>query len=165
MIQMIMAISDNDVIGINNKLPWRIPFDLQWFKMNTYHSACIMGRKTWESLPFPLPGRLNIVLSKSVQSGLHPKCKYCSTIEQAIVLALEYSTNVYVIGGSEIYTQFLLARKIHTLILTRVHTKIYPKDNLRRISYMSLPINKKMTYRSALFKYKDIGFHFEIYRL
>ena len=164
MIQMIMAISDNDVIGVNNKLPWRLPFDLKWFKMNTYQCACIMGRKTWESLPFPLPGRLNIVLTRQTDAQ-DPNCVYCNSIEHAIITGLQYSQNVYVIGGSEIYTQVLLARKADALILTRVHTSICSHNSGRNISYMSLPIKKTLTYRSKDLKHKNIGFHFEIYRL
>ena len=64
---LIAAVSDNDVIGVNNTLPWRLPKDLKFFsKMNTFMGAVIMGRKTWDSLPKrPLPNRLNIILSRT----------------------------------------------------------------------------------------------------
>ena len=63
-IKAIAAVSQNGVIGVNGDLPWRIPGELKWFKKITMGSIIVMGRKTWESLPGPLPGRENWVLSK-----------------------------------------------------------------------------------------------------
>ena len=65
MIYLIVAVSNNHVIGRNNGLPWRIPLDMKWFKMNTIGSTIGMGRKTWESMGRPLPNRHHIVLSRT----------------------------------------------------------------------------------------------------
>ena len=68
-IWLIVAMSDNNVIGVNNDLPWRLPLDLKWFKMNTFGQAVIMGRKTWESLPKrPLPFRSNYIISRQPEA-------------------------------------------------------------------------------------------------
>ena len=154
-----MALSDNNVIGVGKKLPWRIPFDLKWFKMNTYGQVCIMGRKTWESLPAPLDNRLNIVLSRKKQTA--KGCIFCQHLKDAIQLGQEYSPNIYVIGGSDIFIQTLLLKNIDSIIITRVHATI--TDN--KAVYTQLPLYKTLKWKSSLFEYKKIPFHFEIYTL
>ena len=66
-IKAIAAVSENGVIGKNGDLPWRLPDDLKWFKKITMGHVIVMGRKTWESLPGPLPGRENWVLSRTLK--------------------------------------------------------------------------------------------------
>ena len=159
-IQLIMAISENDVIGIDGKLPWHIPLDLQWFKMNTYAGVIIMGRKTWESLPKkPLPGRLSIVLSRSPRDS--EDCIFCQSWSDAIDIAQQFAQNVYIIGGSEIYRQALLSKIVDTLIITRVHQVI----NANKLTYSILPLHKTKIWQSTHFKHKKIHFHFELYTL
>ena len=63
----IVAVSQNGVIGKNGDLPWRLAEDLKWFKKITMGHVVLMGRKTWDSLPFPLPGRKNWVISRSLE--------------------------------------------------------------------------------------------------
>ena len=64
-ISLIAAMAEDRVIGVDNKLPWKLPADLAWFKKNTLNKPIVMGRKTWESLPFrPLPGRDNIIITR-----------------------------------------------------------------------------------------------------
>ena len=65
-ISLIVAFTQNRIIGKDNQMPWHLPRDLAWFKRNTLNKPVIMGRKTWESLPKkPLPGRRNIVISRN----------------------------------------------------------------------------------------------------
>ena len=65
MLYLIAAVSEDNVIGVEGRLPWRLKRELKWFKMNTHNGAVIMGRKTWDSLPKkPLPHRLNIVITR-----------------------------------------------------------------------------------------------------
>lgn len=157
-IQLIMAVSENDVIGIDGKLPWHIPLDLQWFKMNTYAGAIIMGRKTWESLPKkPLPGRLSIVLSRTATDS--EDCIFCQSWSDALDIAQQFAQNVYIIGGSEIYHQALLSKIVDTLIITRVH-QVITANNL---TYAILPLHKTKTWQSNIFVYKKTPFHFELY--
>ena len=69
MIYLIAAISDDGIIGVDNKLPWKLRNDLRWFKMHTINGSVIMGRKTWESLPKkPLENRMNIINARHVAS-------------------------------------------------------------------------------------------------
>jgi len=157
-IQLIMAISENDVIGIDGKLPWHIPLDLKWFKMNTYAGAVIMGRKTWDSLPKKkLPGRLMIVLSRSALDA--EDCICCQSWSVALAIAQKIAQNVYIIGGSEIYNQALLLKIVDTLIITRVH-QVITANNL---TYAILPLHTTKKWQSNMFKHKKTSFHFELY--
>jgi dihydrofolate reductase len=118
-VALVYAVSQNGVIGKNGGLPWHIPSDLKWFKAVTLGKPVIMGRKTWESLPHkPLPGRLNIVISRSVgfeADGAMVAADAASAIQ---IASQENPVEISVIGGAEIYRLFMpLAKKIY---LTRV---------------------------------------------
>ncbi len=119
MISLIVAVADHGVIGQQNALPWRLSGDLKRFKAVTMGKPIIMGRKTFDSIGKPLPGRANIVVTR--QSDLQlPGCVVVSSLEQALtsVQADEYM----IIGGAEIYRQALpLAQRVY---LTRVHANI-----------------------------------------
>jgi len=108
-ITMIVAMSKNRVIGQDNKLPWSLPSDLQYFKNTTSYGAVIMGRKTFESIGRPLPNRCNIVISKHpVPPALADKVIWVNSIEQAVAAARASGRlDTFVIGGAEIYVQFL----------------------------------------------------------
>lgn len=100
---LIAAVARNGVIGVDNTLPWRLPEDLKRFKALTLGHPIVMGRKTWESLGRPLPGRSNIVISRDPQyvaSG----AATATTLQQALsIAALENAQEVFVIGGAEVY--------------------------------------------------------------
>lgn len=104
-IALIVARARNGVIGRDNTLPWRLRADLQLFKQRTLGSPIIMGRKTWESLGRPLPGRQNIVISR--QSDFSAEgAQVASSLAEAIA-ACEGATRAFVIGGAQIYAQAL----------------------------------------------------------
>jgi len=104
-ISMIVAMAENRVIGLGNKMPWHLPADLMFFKRVTLGKPVIMGRKTFQSIGRPLPGRKNIVLSRD--ENLQIEGVTCvQTVEQALALA-EGCDEVMVIGGATIYEQFL----------------------------------------------------------
>ena len=120
----IVAASKNHVIGINNKLPWHIPEDLEYFKKMTFHKAIIMGRKTFESLGKALPNRLNLVLSRD--KNFNPEGAFCfSSIQKAIPYCSQpenlakYGKEIFIIGGGEIFKQTLPF--VHRLYVTRIH--------------------------------------------
>ena len=126
-ISLITAMAENRVIGINNKLPWHLPADLAWFKQNTLHKPIVMGRKTWESLPFrPLPGRVNIIVSRNADyQPLNTKNKIAAealvvdSVASAIKKAeSENCSELVFIGGAMLYEQVL--NKVDTLYLTLV---------------------------------------------
>ena len=119
MISIIVARDPNGVIGLDNTLPWSFPEDLQHFKRTTLGHPIIMGRLTYESLPRrPLPGRVNIVLTRD------PDFKADGAIvthsfEDAIAIASPFSPKTFIIGGEEIYrTALPWAQEI---ILTRIN--------------------------------------------
>jgi len=117
---LVVAYSDNRTIGRDNTLPWKLPGDLAHFKRTTLGSPIIMGRKTWESLGRPLPGRLNVVVSRNAQYAAQGAV-VVATLADA-VRACGDVADVYVIGGAQIYGQAIpLAQR---LIATEVHAQV-----------------------------------------
>lgn len=107
-ISMIVAMAQGRVIGLDNQMPWHLPADLQYFKKTTLGKPVIMGRKTYDSIGRPLPGRLNIVVSRD--ANLQIAGVTCVTsVEQAITAAkqVEGVEEVMIIGGATIYEYFL----------------------------------------------------------
>ena len=122
-IAMIAAVAENNAIGINNKMPWYLPGDLRYFKAITMGKAIIMGRKTFDSLRKPLPGRTNIVITRD-QNWQHDGVKVVHSLDEALTLAedialINGNDEVMVIGGAQIYEQAL--DKADRLYLTRVY--------------------------------------------
>jgi len=102
-ISMIVARSRNHVIGRDNQMPWKISADLQFFKRVTMGHPVIMGRKTWESIGRPLPGRPNIVVSRNKDLQL-TGAEVVHSLEEALNSLGEFS-RVFVIGGEQLFTQ------------------------------------------------------------
>jgi dihydrofolate reductase len=122
--EIVVAVSENDVIGRRNQLPWRLPADLKRFKTVTMGHPILMGRKTYESIGKALPGRANIVLSRS-ETFAPADCVVVSTLEAARREA-RGDAGLMVIGGAQIYKECLsFVSKIH---LTLVHTRIEDGD-------------------------------------
>jgi dihydrofolate reductase len=104
-IYLVAAVARNGVIGADGKLPWHLPEDLKHFRNLTLGHPVIMGRRTWESLGKPLPGRENIVVSR--RPGFEaPGASVAASLEGAIALCTGEST-AFVIGGAEIYAAAL----------------------------------------------------------
>lgn len=117
-VSLVLARADNGVIGSDGALPWRIPGDMRRFRTLTTGKPCIMGRKTWDSLPKkPLPNRKNIVVTRD--RGFRAEGAIIAhSFEDALELAGE-AAEICVIGGAEIYRAAMAcARRIH---LTEVH--------------------------------------------
>ena len=102
-ISMIVARSRNHVIGRDNQMPWKISADLQFFKRVTMGYPVVMGRKTWESIGRPLPGRRNIVVSRNAQLQL-TGAEVASSLDEALD-RLSESSRVFVIGGEQLFKQ------------------------------------------------------------
>lgn len=124
-IALIWAMADNRVIGRNNGLPWRLPGEMLYFRAATLGKPVIMGRRTFESLPKPLPGRTNIVVSSASQVD-HPRVRVVRSLEQALAMGREQAAadgvdEVMIMGGAELYRASLpLADRLY---LTRVHAE------------------------------------------
>ena len=121
-VTLIVAMTDDGVIGVDGRLPWRLPEDLRRFKAATLGKPVVMGRKTFESIGRPLPQRHNIVLTRQVGfSARDPAVTVVTTLEAALQAAGDVP-EVMIIGGAEIYQLALpLAQRI---ILTRVHANV-----------------------------------------
>ena len=120
MITLIVAVADNGVIGRDNTLPWHLPEDLKRFKRLTMGKPMIMGRKTFESIGKPLPGRRNIVVTRD--PNYHREGVEVVHGTGEAVAATASAPEVMVIGGADLFRLFLpLAGRIH---LTRVHGNI-----------------------------------------
>lgn len=125
-IAMIVAMAENRVIGRDNQLPWHLPNDLKHFKATTMGKPVVMGRKTYESIGRPLPGRTNIVVTSN-RSFSADGIKVVYSIDEALALAesvaLEEGANeVMVIGGAQLYANLL--PKVERLYLTLVHAEV-----------------------------------------
>jgi dihydrofolate reductase len=117
MIVMIAAVAENNALGKNNELVWHLPNDFKRFKELTSGHYIIMGRKTFESFPKPLPNRTHIVITR--QQNYKPEgCIVVNSIENAIKACPENET-IYIIGGGEIYNQALAFSD--TIEITKVH--------------------------------------------
>jgi dihydrofolate reductase len=121
----IVAAADNDVIGRDNALPWDLPGDLAYFRRRTLGKPILMGRRTFESIGRPLPGRSNIVISRNgrfAPHGVHVVGSVNAALDLAQEIALiDGSEELVVIGGAQIYGLTLpLASRLY---LTRVHTR------------------------------------------
>lgn len=125
-LELVVAVAENDVIGRGNQLPWHLPADLRHFKSLTLGKPVLMGRKTYQSIGRALPGRMNIVLSRS--ADFRPAdCEVVPTLDAARGAAGREPA-LMVIGGAEIYRQCLpLATRIH---LTLVHARIEDGDTI-----------------------------------
>ncbi len=119
---MIVAASEHGVIGHEGKMPWRLPADLQAFKKLTMGHTLIMGRKTYESIGRPLPGRKTIVLTRSLSQLPGVKCveSLAAAIEEAF--GTNYSDETFICGGAEVYRRSF--DLVDRLYLTRVHGEI-----------------------------------------
>ncbi|MFJ7698570.1 dihydrofolate reductase [Lysinibacillus fusiformis] len=101
MISLIVAHDDNQVIGYNNGMPWHLPGDLQYFKNKTMGKPMIMGRKTFESIGRPLPGRRNIVITRD--ENYHAEgIETVTSLEEAIAIAGDVE-EIMIIGGEQIF--------------------------------------------------------------
>lgn len=120
MISIIVAVSENNVIGVDNKLPWYISEDLKRFKTLTLGNTVIMGRKTYESIGKPLNDRVNIIISRD--KGLTiPGCIVVDSVEKAIRKS-EKNKEIFIIGGGEIYKNSL--NFVDRVYMTRVHQEV-----------------------------------------
>lgn len=118
-ISFIVAVSENNVIGKDNELPWHLSDDLKWFKKNTLGCDVIMGKKTYDSLAIrPLPKRKNIVISKSIKQI--DGCMVAASVDEAIGL-MDNDKENFVIGGGTVFEQFMPF--VQKLYLTRVFHK------------------------------------------
>lgn len=152
-INLIVAVNRTNGIGFENKIPWHLPEDLAYFKSVTMGFPVIMGRNTFDSLPAPLRGRKNIVVTSNPFIPNNPELVVVTgSYEEALAKAKEFtSEKVFIIGGISAYQAFW--NVADELYLTRVHT-FTDQDVVLDLS----DLNKKWTLLSKVAKNND---HFE----
>ena len=121
MLTLIAATSTNNALGKDNQLVWHLPLDFKRFKTLTSEHYIIMGRKTFESFPKPLPNRTHIIITRQKNYEAPEGCIVVPSLEKAIAICPK-NEEVFIIGGGEIYKQSIdIADKVE---LTRVHTEV-----------------------------------------
>ncbi|WNF36376.1 dihydrofolate reductase [Bacillaceae bacterium IKA-2] len=158
MISLIVAMAENNVIGFENKMPWHLPADLAHFKKTTTGHTIVMGRKTFQSIGRPLPNRTNLILTRDL-SFRAEGCLVIHDIKE--VLEKAKKEDLFVIGGAEIYQQFLpYAEKIYsTQILESFHgDTFFPQltEEWKMVATEKYEKDKKNHYKYEFQVYKKI---------
>tara|TARA_Y100001968_G_C19362425_1_gene720558 strand:+ start:938 stop:1420 length:483 start_codon:yes stop_codon:yes gene_type:complete len=117
--ELVVAITENNVIGLDGDMPWHLPADLKHFKRITSGHAVLMGRKTFDSIGKPLPDRLNLVITRNAAFAADG-VTVVNSVDEAIALAKDM--RLFVIGGSEIYG--LAMEHVRVMHITRIHASI-----------------------------------------
>ena len=150
MISLIAALAAGGVIGQRGRVPWRLPADLRYFKQMTMGKPVIMGRKTFQSIGRPLPGRDNIILTRDPIFQAKD-CQVVHTVAEALEVAGS-GREIMVIGGAEIYAAFLsLADRLYlTIIAAEIEGDTffpsYPAGEWQTISDIPHPADEKHPY-------------------
>lgn len=118
----VVAVSNNEVIGLDNQLPWHLPDDLKFFKKNTLGKPVIMGKNTFLSMGKALPGRMNIVLSRSLKTAPEGTLLFPDMEKALDFLKMEGQSEACIIGGGEVFKAY--RNMVDELLLTHVHTNI-----------------------------------------
>tara|TARA_B100001057_G_scaffold117986_1_gene116548 strand:- start:4592 stop:5098 length:507 start_codon:yes stop_codon:yes gene_type:complete len=162
-ISLIVAVSQNGVIGKDNQLAWHLPDDMKYFSNMTKGHSIIMGRKNWESIPTkyrPLPERKNIVITRS-KNFKSKEAFVVNSIEQAIDISrTDEDEEVFIIGGGEIYKLGL--RYVDKIYITEIYAEIegntffpkWKKDDWIEISRISHPKDERHKYSFDYIIYK-----------
>jgi dihydrofolate reductase len=122
-IACIAALSENDVIGKDNQLPWHLPADLAFFKRNTYYCDVITGRKSYESVGGPLPGRPTIVLTRQADFEIPRGVRKAASLEEALEM-VQGKKQVFILGGEDVFREAIDKGIATHLVLTRVHANV-----------------------------------------
>ena len=121
-VSLIVAVSSNGVIGRDGGLPWHLPADLKHFKRTTMGHHLIIGRRTWEEVGEPLPGRTMVVVTRSRRFATEG-AQVVRSVEQALELAAE-DEEPFIGGGSQIYRIALARDLVDRIYLTRIHAEV-----------------------------------------
>ena len=145
-ISLIAAVAENNVIGKNNDLIWHLPNDLKYFKKITLGHHIVLGRKNYLSIPEkyrPLPGRTNIVLTRNPDFKADG-CVVLNSLEAAVEYAKKQNeTELFIIGGGEIYKQALDKDLVNRLYITHVHETFDGDTFFPQIDYNNWQLTSK----------------------
>lgn len=162
-ISIIAAVSDNDVMGKNGKIPWFVRGEQAIFRKITMGHPIIMGRKTHESIGQTLPGRLNVVISRNRSYKTKAGSILAGSLKEALSLPeVSSADEVFIIGGAEIYKQALgLADKIY---LTRVHANIEGGDKFFKFNPNGWRMTSSKLYKRRAVDDRPFDFEFQIWK-
>lgn len=157
-ISLIVAMSRNHTIGINNTLPWRCPEDLKHFKALTMGHHMIMGRKTFDSIGKPLPGRTTVIVTRNLALKVEG-CLIAHSLQQAIA-ACRNDSEVFVVGGAELYAQALPL--VDKLYITEIQQDVegdahFPELNKNDWILASKEVRTQET--PQILEYHFVGYH------
>ena len=154
MVNLIVAVSENDAIGKGNKLLFHLKDDMRNFRRLTTGNAIIMGRKTYESIGKALPDRLNIIISRTIHEDVD-NVKWATSLEDAIDIANSLKKEIFIIGGGSIYEKALEKDIVDRIYLTRIKKKVYDADTFfPAIDYNNeWKVNKVNSYKEGLIEY------------
>ena len=165
---LIAAMDEARGIGKGGTLPWRLPKDLAYFNkvtMGTGKNAVIMGRATWDSLPAahrPLPGRVNIVVSRNAELVLPAAVRRASSLEEALTIAKNaHAEKAFVIGGAKVFAEAISHPECSELYITEVHGTFACDTFFPKID----PSRFKKTASSEMHEQNGIKFSFVKYAL
>ena len=157
MISIIAAAAENGTIGLNGAIPWDIPQDRKYFRMITTGGIVVMGRKTYESIGFPLPERFNIIISRKDSFSGENICSAASIKESLEIISEisdKYPKGIFICGGGQLYKEFLpLAERIYL-------TEIY--ENYEGDTFFP-EFDKDIFKLTSRKKHPEKGFDFCVY--
>ena len=157
-LSMIVAASENDVIGNAGNLPWKLSADLKRFKSLTMGHHIIMGRKTYESIGRCLPGRTTVILTQQQDYSV-PGAKVVTSVGAALE-ACQGDDRPFVTGGADVYALFL--PEVSEILLTRVHVKVDGDTLLPEIDWVRWRLVKSDRHEAD--EENDFAYSFEVYR-
>lgn len=130
----IVAVDRNRAIGKDGRLPWHYSSDLKFFREQTMHHACLMGRTTWLTLKRPLPGRLNLILSRRSELESQPSVLRLREKEEALALLPYLSCDLFIIGGRQVYESF--RAEIDRWIVTEIPLAVEGADTFMPANFL-----------------------------
>jgi dihydrofolate reductase len=156
-VSIIVAMSQNFVIGVNNSLPWKLPEDLKHFKNLTLGKSLIMGRKTFESIGRPLPGRENIIVTRQ-SSYLKEGVKIANSIEEATKIA---QNEIFIAGGAEIYKKALDLGLVDIIYLTLIEKDFLGDTYFPKWNKLDWKLTEENLHYSSA---SDFSYKFQTFR-
>jgi dihydrofolate reductase len=158
-IAVIAAVARNGIIGVENRLPWHLPEDLRRFRALTTGHAIVMGRRTWESIGKPLPGRQNLVVTRAQGDPSRPDVEFVPSLDAALA-RVRLPDPVFVIGGEALYREAV--PRADVLYLTELERDFVGDARFPRVD-LSRWRESGREARTALDGLGPLTYHFAVY--
>lgn len=150
-LNVIVAMTEQRIIGDKGKIPWHIPADLRLFKKVTSGNTVLMGRKTYDSLLVkPLPNRNNIVITRNIKLNSDFRVDFCYNLEEGIKTAEKYEKSIFIIGGASIYEQTI--NLVDKLYISHVKIPWHGDTYFPNINLENWNINEEQNFNDFIFR-------------